>query len=436
MPPTKMVPMPKHRSRAPRLLSPLVAVALAALAPDAAGADPPKPPEGAQAGSEAPKAGAPAKAEAPKSTAEKVVDKITSFTSEWFERIKLRGYLQFRYNRFLETNDELVNSQGDKSIGGDGGFFVRRARLIVYGDIHPHVSIYIQSDLASTADEQLHVSILRDLYADLFIDKDKEFRFRVGQSKVPYGFENMQSSQNRAPFDRSDALNSAVKEERDLGVFAYYTPKKIRARYKQLVDEGLKGSGDYGVVGIGVYNGQTANKAEKNDTPHVVARVNYPFAIGNQILELGAGGYTGKFVVSKDDGIGGADELRDSRVHASFVLYPKPIGLQAEYNIGVGPELRKGVIEERFLHGGYAMVLAKFGGFVPYVRGVLYEGGRKFETNAPRYKVREAEIGLEWQIIQPVEVTAAYTFAERTFPEPPYQQESGRFLRLQVQINY
>jgi hypothetical protein len=38
----------------------------------------------------------------------------------------------------------------------------------------------------------------------------KEYRVRIGQSKVPYGFENLQSSQNRLSLDRNDALNSAV----------------------------------------------------------------------------------------------------------------------------------------------------------------------------------------------------------------------------------
>ena len=427
-------------ARVARVPSLFVAGALALLSPASAGAEPPRTADAAKVGEaaagDANKAGAPASKEPEKNVAEKALELLTSATSHWFERISMRGYMQLRYNRLFETNENLVNVQGDKSIGKNGGFLLRRARLIVFGDIHPHVSIYIQPDFASTANDQIHVAILRDWYADLFVDKDKELRFRVGQSKIPYGFENMQSSQNRAPLDRSDALNSALKDERDLGAFVYYTPKKIRARFKSLVDDGLKGSGDYGVVALGVYNGQTANKAEKNDTPHVVARIAYPFAIGDQILELGAGGYTGKFVVSKDEDIGGDKSFRDARVHASVVLYPKPIGFQAEYNVGVGPELRNGAIQERVLHGGYAMVMARLGGFLPYVRGVLYEGGRKFETNAPRYKVRELELGLEWQIIKPLEVTAAYTFAERTFPEAPYPQESGRFLRLQVQVNF
>ncbi|WP_395055838.1 hypothetical protein [Flavobacterium sp.] len=32
----------------------------------------------------------------------------------------------------------------------------------------------------------------------------------MGQSKIPYGFENLQSTQNRLVFDRNDVLNSAV----------------------------------------------------------------------------------------------------------------------------------------------------------------------------------------------------------------------------------
>ncbi len=354
----------------------------------------------------------------------------------WFEKLKVRGYSQVRYNRLGETNDRLVNKQGDRSIGGDGGFMIRRARVILYGDVHDHVSVYIQPDFASTAGDQGHATILRDWYADIFVDKKKEYRFRVGQSKVPYGFENMQSSQNRLAFDRSDALNSALKDERDLGVFFYWAPERIRSRFKMLVDSGLKGTGDYGVLSLGMYNGQTANQSEKNDQPHFVARLTWPFQIGGQIVEAGVGGYTGKFVVKKDEGVGGADEVRDTRLHASFVLYPRPFGFQAEYNVGVGPELRGNMVQERLLHGGYALAMVKIGPVVPYVRGVIYEGGRKFETNAPRYLVREIEGGVEWQVWKALELTAAYAYAERTFPEPPYPQETGGFLRLQAQVNY
>lgn len=356
----------------------------------------------------------------------------------WYEKVKFRGYTQVRYNQLGVTNENLVNTQGDRSIGKDGGILIRRARLILQGDVHDHVFIYLQPDFASVVSDQYHVPTMRDWYADISVDKRKEFRFRIGQSKVPYGFENMQSSQNRAPFDRSDGINSAVKDERDLGLFFYWAPERIRQRFKMLVDSGLKGSGDYGVVALGAFNGQTANQKEKNATPHVVARVTWPFLVGKkQIIEVGGGGYAGKYVVKTADDVTAPEEVNDVRVHGAFVLYPQPIGFQAEYNIGRGPELVGGTrVEERTLHGGYAMLLAKVGDFVPYVRGLLYEGGRKFETNAPHYSVRELEIGTEWRPIDAVELTAAYTFAERTAPTAPYAQESGRLLRLQVQFNY
>ncbi|MGZ5242951.1 MAG: porin, partial [Bacteroidia bacterium] len=180
----------------------------------------------------------------------------------WFEKISLRGYTQVRYNRLLETNSDLKCEQCDKS-WGNGGLFIRRARLVFSGDVHPRVYIYIQPDFASSpSSSALHFAQLRDAYFDLSLDDKKEYRFRVGQSKIPFGFENLQSSQNRLPLDRNDGLNSAVANERDLGVFFYWAPKKIRARFSELVKSGLKGSGDYGVFALGTYNGQTANKPD------------------------------------------------------------------------------------------------------------------------------------------------------------------------------
>ena len=53
-------------------------------------------------------------------------------------------------------------------------------------------------------------------------------------------------------------INTAAPNERDIGFFLYYTPTETRKLFRSLIDKGLKGSGDYGVLGIGVYNGQSA----------------------------------------------------------------------------------------------------------------------------------------------------------------------------------
>lgn len=377
----------------------------------------------------------------------------------WYEKIKIRGYSQIRYNQIPSgvDNPNLVNEQGDKSIGPNGGIFLRRARLIIYGDVHPRLSIYLQPDFASAISDQLNVGILRDWYADIFLDAKKEFRLRAGQSKVPFGFENMQSSQNRLAFDRNDALNSGVRDERDLGLFFYWAPDHIRKRFKELVDSGLKGSGDYGVVALGVYNGQGANRFELNAYPHVIARVTWPFTIGNQILEIGGGGYYGQFTIRKEDIKDAAGDtikytstdprnaFLDARAHASIVLYPKPVGFMLEYNAGYGPSQGKDdprVIDSRFLHGGYLQLFARFEkpfgtrAITPYVRGQIFQGGKKFNVNAPRYEILELEGGVEWQIMDALEVTAAYTVTDRTADKYPYKQEYGHLTRLQLQFNY
>ena len=360
-------------------------------------------------------------------------------TEPWYERIKIRGYTQFRYNRIGADNPHLKNSQGDKSIGDSGGFYIRRARVILYGDPAPFLAFYFQPDFASAIQEQLNVGIMRDWYGDIFLDGRKEFRIRVGQSKVPYGWELMQSSQNRLPFDRTDALNSAFVNERDIGAHFMFAPETIRKRFRHLVESGLKGSGDYGMVSVGLINGQPLNTPEKNDNKHFVGRVAVPFEVGSQTVEMAAGGYTGRFVPTKaDDTIKSAKDIRDFRFHSTFVLYPQPFGLQAEYNWGKGPELLGKTIFERPLEGGYVMAMYRtktesYGTFTPYVRLHRYDGGKKFETNAPRHEVRELNAGLEWQLKQWLEITGEWMESERAVNT---KREVGRLFRLQVQLNY
>ncbi|MDQ3395733.1 MAG: OprO/OprP family phosphate-selective porin, partial [Bacteroidota bacterium] len=297
--------------------------------------------------------------------------KVEAPKKQWYDAIKIRGYTQIRYNGLFQINPDLQCEQCDKSWGGNGGFFIRRARIVIYGQVHERVFIYIQPDLASTPTASvLNFAQIRDAYFDVSLDKKKEYRFRIGQSKVPFGFENLQSSQNRIPLDRNDALNSAVANERDLGVFFYYAPEHIRERFSYLVSSGLKGSGDYGVFGFGVYNGQTANRPEANDNRHIVARLTYPFQLKNgQIIEPGIQGYTGKFTLfSTSPDITAASEYKDRRVAGTIVVYPKPFGIQAEYNIGEGPEFDPQTmqISAQNLSGGYIManyILKKNGQF-------------------------------------------------------------------------
>ena len=366
----------------------------------------------------------------------------------WYERLSLRGYAQVRYNRLLETNPSLVCQQCDRSIGRNGAFSIRRARLVVSGDVHERVSVYIQPDLATDVGSDKHVAQLRDAYFDVYLDQGRTYRVRFGQSKIPFGFENLQSSSNRLPLDRADPLNSALPNERDIGVLFYWSPGEARRRFRVLTDSGLKGSGDYGVFGAGVFNGQTANRNEQNNGLHAVARLAYPFRLANgQFVELGAQGYHGRFVIpaaQRSPGVAGPAEFLDERIAGSLVVYPQPFGLQAEWNVGRGPEFDPGSssIRTRRLGGGYvqAMYRARRAGqtVTPFLRAQRYDGGKKLETDARHYRVRELEGGVEWLPVSAFELTASYVTSDRRFEDAATigNREEGHFLRLQAQFNY
>lgn len=384
------------------------------------------------------------------SQTDSIPKKQIDLPKKWYETFSIRGYTQIRYNRLLETNENLSCEQCDRSWGKDGGFFMRRMRVILFGQINKNVYFYIQPDFASSPSaDRLHFGQIRDAYFDVGIDSDNEYRFRIGQSKIPYGFENMQSSQNRIPLDRNDALNSAVSNERDLGVFFYWAPKKKRKLFSELVNDGLKGSGDYGIFAFGVFNGQTANNPELNNKPHVVSRITYPFQLKKQIVELSLQAYSGTYTLPKSNissQVKTNSDLgyKDERVAASFILYPKPFGIQTEYTIGRGPEFKKitDSIDLTSLHGGYIttsyLLKIKKQVLIPFLRYQYYDGGKKHERDARSYNVKEFELGAEWQVNKNFELVVNYTNSNRRFEDFTRQDnlQKGGLVRIQAQVNF
>jgi len=376
---------------------------------------------------------------------------------KWYDRLALRGYTQLRFNQGLDATAKDLRSPGDRFIGDNQSIGIRRARVVLSGDISEHVSLYLQPDFGSTPGGSTtgNFAQLRDLYADIYFDKGREFRLRAGQSKVPYGWENLQSSQNRLTPDRSDSLNTAVRDERDLGLFFYYTPTEIADRYRYLVSSGLKGSGDYGVVGLGVYNGQGANRLEANNSLHTVAHLSYPFKFASgQIVEVGVDAYHGYFRTGTAAITVGGETFtpttntrprgfKDQRIAAHFVIYPQPFGLQGEWTVGKGPELDLGQrrVDVQSLSGGYLQAMYRttspVGALTPYVKYQTYDGGAKFDPNAPHFDVEELEAGVEWQFWPELELTLAYSHMDQTtVTAAPFRTVDGDLLRMQLQWNY
>lgn len=391
----------------------------------------------------------------------------------WYEKLSIDGYTQVRHTE--QMNDAAYLTGGlpaDRSVDPNQSLIIRRGRFKLAGDFG-RVYLYTQWDVAASVDSGTSRNFglqTRDIYADIALDEAKEHRVRVGVSKVPYGFVNLQSSQNRLQMERPEALNSAVEGERDQGIYYMYANTEDRALFKSLVKDGLKGSGDYGVFTAGFYSGAGLNRADNNGEVHSVVRLSKPWvAASGQTYEAGIGAYAGRFKVTTDlttgSGLPGgvskntldaninavdrrdlADGFVDRRASAHFIMYPQPWGIEAEWTTGQGPQLTddRTSVTSQSLHGGYIMVnyRHKYGEqseLIPYVRWNYFDGARKFATNAPKMVVNELDIGFEWQWRKEVELQLQYTLADErtnTSTAMPTVISGSRRLALQLQFNY
>jgi hypothetical protein len=136
--------------------------------------------------------------------------------------------------------------------------------------------------------------------------------------------------------------------------------------------------------------------------------------------------------------------IADNRVGIHAMLYPQPIGFQAEWNWGTGPEWDDVTrsIQAKPLHGGYVQVMARvnespLGPFMPFARWQTYRGGFKAGLNAPRLETDELELGIEFQPTSPLELTLSYGHARRREPDERRSgQAQGELVRAQLQWNY
>lgn len=375
--------------------------------------------------------------------------------------IKLRGYTQMRFNEIISGDKDAplgrsrLRSVQDGSIGPDSNFFFRRIRLVMQGDLGHGVSFYLQPDFASAVNNQTsgerrdNYVQLRDAYVDVALDKAQRFKVRFGQSKVPFGWENLQSSSNRVPLDRTDAINAGVPSERDLGIVAYYTPDRVQAIWDELEAGGQKLFGNYGAFGFGVFNGQGVNRQERNESLMSVAMATWPMrldgiGLDGQVLEVGGSLMHNKVKPEVRAGGVTAQNFTERRAVAHAILYPQPFGIQAEWTFGRGPQFDTGTqtIESHNASGGYVMLMYRVPDFgagrvIPYARWERYKGGWKGAVNAPRLDTNDIELGVEWTPVKPIEFTLAYARMKRAeADERRAGQAEGDVLRAQIQWNY
>ena len=378
-----------------------------------------------------------------------------ALAGKWYERIGLRGYTQFRLSDVFDHEGPALEVPADRSVNENESFIIRRGRFVFSGDVTDRLSLYAQSDFnGSTGAADFSVQ-MRDLYADIWLDKAKLFRVRAGQSKIPFGWVNMQSSQNRAPLERPDGINSAAEGERDYGATFMWTSAGAKTLFRDITARGLKGTGDYGVVAVGLYAGQGPNRSDQNGQTHVVGRVAYPFKLASgQFVEVGVQAYHGRFVTPLAAIAAGGPSITptqdangeiDQRVGFTAVWYPQPIGVEMEWNFGRGPELSSDntrILSES-LQGGYVQMSYRqphsSGLWFPFTRWNYYDGARKFARNAPPTRVNEIDFGLEFAKWTEVELTGMYTHTfrrTRTGSFPYTSTVDANRIGVQLQWNY
>ncbi len=373
----------------------------------------------------------------------------------WYERMKFGGYTQFRVTEVQQGDGGILEVPNDRSVKPAETFLIRRGRLRYTGDVTPRFYLYAQTDFNGSPGSGDFGLQARDLYADIALDRQKAWRVRAGLSKVPFGFSNMQSSSNRLALERPEAINSAVEGERDYGAYLMWASPEARRRFSDLTSKGLRGSGDYGVVAVGLFNGQGLNRPDADGAPYVLGRVSYPFKTASgQLYELGVQAYHGMFVPETQAVVvNGASivpsrpeaGVADDRIGTTFVLYPQPFGIEAEWNWGRGPQIAadfRSITAQRlqggYLQGSYRHVRGD-SVYTPFVRWQYFDGARKFGRNAPWDRVNETEAGFEWEPVSELELTFLYgRTAERvrtgTFPYAT-TRGANRF-SLQLQVNY
>jgi hypothetical protein len=216
--------------------------------PNQAPPPPPSPAEGQPAQpsdaqpAEAPSSETPPAAEAPpgegvKSTEDRLAElegKVEGISEPFsaiqtdvanLKRLKFSGYLQGRYEWHDDADFGQELRGGSVVNRATNRFYVRRARLktTYVGDLSEFV---LQID--ATGDGV----VLRDAEASFHITNDNpwmpsatpwELKLTMGQFKVPFGFEVLQSSGDREMMERAAVTRALFPGERDRGLRLQYT---------------------------------------------------------------------------------------------------------------------------------------------------------------------------------------------------------------------
>jgi phosphate-selective porin OprO/OprP len=220
--------------------------------------------------------------------------------------LMINGYTQVRY-RSDEANET---------------FDCRRARLALKGNLSPHMSFKLQTELSGSSQKLLDAELMFTIHPAI--------RFSAGQFKIPLSHENNLSSSDLKTINRSqvtEALTARSKDVagnqngRDIGI-------KLTGEMIQF--------GDFKLIEytVGFCNGSGINTADRNTQKDGAGRI-----VVHPRKNIGLGGslYSGHFTSSDAKGLTTDRSRQGIELFADWTL----LSIRSEYLRGKDDKIKK-----------------------------------------------------------------------------------------------
>jgi phosphate-selective porin len=277
---------------------------------------------------------------------------------------KLSGFTQFQYAHW----DQGVDT-----------FLIRRARLILAGDIFKNLCYKLQVDVGKSP-------ILLEAMLDWSFSS--YFSLRIGQFKVPFSQENLTSSSDLDTINRSQAEEKLCpgrdigSQGRDIGAMVF--GKQSILEYQ-----------------LGVFNGSGINRADLNDQKDIGGRVTlHPI----ESLSVGAAFYDGHSRPDSESPAVVRENGHRTGLEISYVQ--SALSIKGEYILAKDDQVSK---SGWYLQGGYF--------FMPKeLQGIIRFDSYDKNKDSVRDRSDRLTLGLNWFFAEKTKLQINY---ER------YKLESG-----------
>lgn len=222
-----------------------------------------------------------------------------------YPRIKMGGQVQMQIDEgSIGSNRSQSGNPVRNGIGRfpvDNALYVRRLRLLPTIEFSDRLRLFNETDIDNNDFEDNGPKLtMLDLY--FRYDINENHHLRAGQFKLPFGQEFWGSSREVTTVERSDVSRQLFQRDIGIGLF------------------GEEGRFEYGV---GLFQGQGENTAERNGALDVSARLVYRLSPG---LRIGASGQLGSYRPTRHD-----DDIRVRRGGLEIEYHDGPWSLEGEY---------------------------------------------------------------------------------------------------------